>query len=85
MPVMGGLAGFLASAPSHAEDAVRLSWQDFAKDSQRVAALRKAVATMKALNSADHASTQYRQSWEYWANIHGYFGPNSPFGTVAQN
>jgi len=60
MPVIGGLTGFLISAPSHADDAVRLSWQDFAKDSQRVAALRKAVATMKALNSADHSSAQYR-------------------------
>ena len=85
IPIVGGFVGFPASRAAHAEDAIRLSWQDFAKDPNRIAAFRKAVATMKALNSADHASVQYRQSWEYWANIHGYFGPDSPFGTVAQN
>jgi hypothetical protein len=67
------------------DQSVRLSWEDFAKDPQKVASLRKAIAVMKARNSADHASVDYRKSWEYWANIHGYFGPQSPFGTVASN
>jgi hypothetical protein len=76
---------FGAAAPAAADTAVRLSWQEFVKDPKRVASLRKAVAAMKALNSASHASADYRKSWQYWANIHGYFGPDSPFGTLAQN
>ncbi|MEA1673064.1 tyrosinase family protein [Nitrospirillum sp. BR 11163] len=68
-----------------AQGGIRLNWQDFAKDPAKVASLRKAVAVMKARNSANHASAEYRTSWEYWANIHGYFGPDSPFGTVADN
>ncbi|TWB40799.1 tyrosinase family protein [Nitrospirillum viridazoti] len=80
----------LSNAETSAEAAkapggIRLSWQDFAKDPAKVASLRKAVAVMKSRNSADHTSAVYRTSWEYWANIHGYFGPDSPFGTVADN
>jgi hypothetical protein len=67
----------------HAQQAVRLSWQEFAQEGKRVDSFRKAVAMMKARNSADHGSAAYRKSWQYWANIHGYFGSQSPFGTVA--
>jgi hypothetical protein len=70
---------------ARADDAIRQSWEDFAKDPRKVASLRKAVAVMKARNSADRASADYRKSWEYWANIHGYYGPQSRFGTVAVN
>lgn len=80
-----GVAGMLTPMVSMADTAVRLSWQDFAKDPKNVASLRKAVAAMKAKNSAPKNSTDYRKSWEYWANMHGYFGPDSPFGTLAEN
>lgn len=73
------------SVRSHADDAIRQSWQDFAKDPQNVASLRKAVAAMKANDSAPVNSPAYRMSWSYWANMHGYFGTQSKFGTVASN
>lgn len=63
----------------------RLSWQTFSQDPERVASLRKAIEVMKSRNNADKTSKEYRQSWEYWANMHGYYGPQSPFGTVEQN
>src|SRR5262249_2373780 len=34
---------------------------------------------------APHDSVDYRTSWEYWAAIHGYLGPDSMNGTVEQN
>lgn len=64
--------------------AVRLSWQDFVKDPANLASLRKAVAVMRARDSAPQTSREYRMSWTYWANMHGYFGPDSPFGDVAR-
>ncbi|HEX8255304.1 MAG TPA: tyrosinase family protein [Thermoanaerobaculia bacterium] len=66
-----------------AQTPVRLSWQEFAKDPARLQSYRNAVAAMKALNTADPASVQFRQSWTYWANMHGYFGPQAKNGTVA--
>ena len=68
---------------AYADGGIRLSWEEFAKDPQKVASFRKAVAVMKSRNSADRTSADYRKSWEYWANIHGYYGPQSHFGTVA--
>jgi Common central domain of tyrosinase/Polyphenol oxidase middle domain len=38
---------------------------------------------MKSLNNSPKNSADYRRSWEYWANIHGYYGPQSPDGVVA--
>ncbi|MEY2661656.1 MAG: hypothetical protein RLZZ123_2828 [Pseudomonadota bacterium] len=70
---------------AQAEPAIRQSWQAFSQDPQKVQSLRDAVARMKSLNASDPKGVAYRQSWTYWANIHGYFGPESPFGTVAQN
>ena len=66
---------------------VRLSWQHFiqgAAGAQRLASLKKAITKMKSLNASPKTSADYRRSWEYWANIHGYYGPQSPDGTVAQ-
>lgn len=87
MASLGGAVTLVIANPIVAlgDQSVRLSWEDFAKDPQKVASLRKAVAVMKARSAADHSSADYRKSWEYWANIHGYFGPQSPFGTVASN
>ena len=82
---LASLAVLACPSTARADDGIRLSWQDFAKDPAKVASLRKAVAVMKSRNSADHSSIQYRLSWEYWANMHGYFGPDSPDGTVAEN
>ena len=45
---------------------------------------RNAVATMKARNNADKSSAEYRLSWEYWGNMHGYFGEQAKSGTVEQ-
>lgn len=63
---------------------VRMSWQTFIQDPQRVQSLRNAVAVMRSRNSADPKSATYRGSWEYWGAMHGYFGPGSVFGTVEE-
>ena len=63
---------------------VRISAVDFAKDPAKVAALQKAVATMRANNTALNTTPAFLASWQYWANTHGYLGtgPNAA-GTVA--
>ena len=78
-------------ATSYAEKAaaapqVRMRWQDFIAGpagAKRLASLEKAVSKMKSLDSSTNP-TDFRRSWRYWANIHGYYGPTSPDGTVAQ-
>jgi hypothetical protein len=65
-----------------AQTATRLSWETFAKDPKNVASLRKAVATMKSHNTDSPTSKSYRLSWQYWGNMHGYFGTQSPDGTI---
>ena len=65
---------------------VRMRWQDFvagAAGAQRLASLKAAIAKMKSLDGAAPTSADFRRSWAYWANIHGYYGPGSPDGTVA--
>ncbi len=64
---------------------LRMSWQSFVSGpdgAKRLASLQAAVQKMKSLNSSPHDSPDYRRSWEYWANIHGYYGANSPDGTI---
>ncbi len=66
---------------------VRMSWESFISGpagAKRLASLNKAITKMKSLNSAPKTSADYRRSWEYWANIHGYYGPKSPSGPVAR-
>jgi len=63
---------------------VRLSWQEFAKDPNRVASFRKAVQVMKQRNALPPSSMEFRTSWNYWANIHGYLGPNAKKKTKAE-
>ena len=66
---------------------VRMRWQDFISGpdgAKRLASLQSAIAKMKSLDSSPQDSADYRRSWQYWANIHGYYGPTSPDGTVAQ-
>src|SRR5271165_1247905 len=66
---------------------VRMKWQDFIAGpdgAQRLASLKGGVAKMKSLDNSPPDSVDFRRSWKYWANIHGYYGPQSPDGTVAQ-
>jgi hypothetical protein len=66
---------------------VRMNWQTFISGpggAARLASLKKAVLKMKSLDSAPPTSADFRRSWKYWANIHGYYGPQSMDGTVAQ-
>lgn len=77
--VAAAFAGFGASAQTQK----RLSWQEFAKDPVRIASFREGVRVMKARNTADPKSAEYRTSWQYWAAIHGYLGQGAKAGTVA--
>jgi hypothetical protein len=64
---------------------VRMRWQDFISGpdgAKRLASLRAAVQKMKSLDNSPRDSADYRRSWQYWANIHGYYGAASPDGTV---
>jgi Common central domain of tyrosinase/Polyphenol oxidase middle domain len=64
---------------------VRMKWQDFVNGpdgAKRLASLQNAVAKMRSLDTSPVDSADFRRSWKYWANIHGYLGPNSVFGTV---
>ena len=74
----------LVAFSSFAQTPVRLSWQEFAKDPNRVQSFRNAVAKMKSRNSLDPTSVEFRKSWTYWANMHGYFGDDAVNGTVAK-
>jgi Common central domain of tyrosinase/Polyphenol oxidase middle domain len=65
---------------------VRMRWQDFIAGpagAKRLASLETAVKKMKSLDNSTNP-TDFRRSWRYWANIHGFYGPSSPDGTVAQ-
>src|SRR5687768_9107055 len=75
---------FFIAFAALAQTPTRLSWQEFSRDPNRVASFRKAVAVMKSRNSAGPESIEYRKSWQYWANMHGYFGQDAVNGTVAK-
>ncbi len=57
---------------------VRQSLHEFVNDQPKLLSLIRGVLAMKQRNSAPKDSAEYRTSWEYWANIHGYGG-----GTVS--
>ena len=66
---------------------VRMRWQDFVAGPdgvKRLASLQAAIKKMKSLDGSPQTSADYRRSWQYWANIHGYYGSTSPDGTVEQ-
>ncbi len=76
-----------AGAQTNASPAIqqRMKWQDFVSGpdgAKRLASLTTAVAKMKSLDNSPADSADFRRSWKYWANIHGYLGPDSPFKTV---
>jgi hypothetical protein len=80
--VVPALFILVLSISAAAQKPVRMSWQTFAQDPKRVESFRAAVFAMKVANLADPASAAYRGSWSYWGNMHGYFGTQSPFGTI---
>lgn len=66
--------------------AVRMKWEDFIAGpagATRLDHLKKAIRVMKSLDTSTDP-VNFRRSWAYWANIHGYYGPQSPDGTVEQ-
>ena len=76
----------VATAPAQAQEAsgVRLKLEAFAQGpdgAKRLASLQKAIAKMKSLDGSTNPQ-DFRRSWLYWANIHGYYGQTSPDGTV---
>jgi hypothetical protein len=74
---------FLATGAS--AQFTRISASDFGKDPAKVAALKRAVTRMKERNTRPRTSADFRQSWVYWANTHGYFGTGpQASGTAAQ-
>lgn len=80
-------AGMEAQTAPPAAPQVRMRWQDFVSGpdgAKRLASLEKAVQKMKSLDTSPPGSADYRRSWQYWANIHGYYGSQSPDGTVEQ-
>jgi hypothetical protein len=65
---------------------IRMRWQDFINGTdgaKRLASLQTAIAKMRSLDQSPQNSADYRRSWQYWANIHGYYGSKSPDGTIA--
>lgn len=68
------------SLTTHA-DSLRMSATEFAKDPAKVSALQKGLEKMRANNNAPPLSPEFRTSFNYWANTHGYFGT----GTHATN
>jgi tyrosinase len=63
----------LLSSAVTAETA-RISVLEFSKDPAKVSALEKGIASMRAHNNANPDSVEYRTSFAYWSNTHGYFG-----------
>jgi Common central domain of tyrosinase/Polyphenol oxidase middle domain len=81
------IATYLSSLAAADAQQVRMRWQDFISGpggAARVASLVKAITKMKSLDATDPVAdpVNYRRSWHYWANIHGYYGSQSIDGTV---
>ena len=77
--IAGSILVVLFVATSASAQFTRISAADFAKDPAKVAALKRAVTRMKERNTRPRTTADFRQSWVYWANTHGYFGtgPNA--------
>lgn len=74
------------AAAAQAAPGVRMKLEAFVQGpdgAKRLASLKKAIARMKSLDGSTNPQ-DFRRSWAYWANIHGYYGPSSPDGTVAE-
>lgn len=67
------------------QNPVRQSIGEVTKDMPFMGAFATAVATMKTNSSAPPESVEFRTSFQFWANTHGYFGPDdAPFATNFQ-
>lgn len=64
----------LCSWQAAAESSYRISVKDFAADPAKVQAIRKGIERMKASSQANPMSAEYRTSFAYWSNTHGFFG-----------
>ena len=72
--IAGSILVVLFVATGASAQFTRIGASDFAKDPAKVAALKRAVTRMKERNSRSRTTADFRQSWVYWANTHGYFG-----------
>ena len=59
----------------------RISVLEMSNNPEKVAAYKKGIESMRRSSSADPQSAEYRTSFAYWSNTHGYFGS----GTHATN
>jgi hypothetical protein len=66
--------------PALAQTHVREPLSEFLQDPDKLTSLLRGVAVMKSRDGAPKDSAEYRTSWEYWAAIHGYPGPQT--GTI---
>lgn len=57
-----------------ADSSYRISVKEFSADPAKVKALQQGIERMKASSQADPMSSQYRTSFAYWSNTHGFFG-----------
>lgn len=64
----------LLTSSSAFADPTRISVTEFSKNPHMVEALTKGVETMRKFSEADPTSTEFRTSFAYWANTHGYVG-----------
>ena len=69
-------------AVTPAPPGVRMKFQDFVKDKNRLDALIKAIATMKSRSTTPPTSADYRRSWDYWSAMHGFYGPDAQAGLL---
>ncbi len=87
--LVAATAAFMLTQTGAEAQQLRMRWQDFISGpdgARRLASLEAAVSKMKSLDATDPVQdpVNYRRSWHYWANIHGYYGSQSPDGTVQQ-
>jgi hypothetical protein len=87
--LVAAIAAFMLTHSGADAQQVRMRWQDFISGpdgARRLASLVTAITKMKSLDATDPVQdpVNNRRSWHYWANIHGYYGSQSPDGTVQQ-
>ena len=70
MKLVFRISVFFIAFAAFAQTPMRLSWQEFSKDPNRVQSFRNAVQEMRNRNTADPSSAHYRTSWTFWASIH---------------
>ena len=64
----------LCSSYALAEASYRISVKDFSSDPAKVKALQQGIERMKAKSQANPMSADFRTSFAYWSNTHGFFG-----------